>query len=244
MSSVPQAFPLSSDHLIRLIEYNVFRACLTNIYILSLSHALHNPACSGYHLRPDPPLFPRSAAATAPAHAGGGGVPESLRPTELQRTTPHGVWIDILPSPRMRDNAIVAVREGRLREWDLCGDVLKGMCGTAKGEQAQEQGQEEGRRLESSERVGRRRVSGRDRVEGAAEKEDVKGQDEEEEEEEEDARILVWSNPWEPAGWELTKGFWKKYGFLLKGCEDLLHSTNRWREVRGDGPVIWQAFIS
>lgn len=200
-------FPLSSDHLIHLIEYNVFRASLTNVHILSLFHVLHNPACGGYQL-PDPPLFPRpSEAPEAPGeHV---GVPESLRPTELQRTTPHGVWIDLLPSPRMRDNAIVAVQEGWLREGDLCGDVLKGMCGSVE--------------------------VGNDDDDDDGEKEE-----EEEDKEEEEARIIVWSNPWEPAGWELTQGFSRKYGFLLKGCGDLLRATNRWREVRGDEPLVWE----
>lgn len=33
-------------------------------------------------------------------------VPESLMPTVLQRTVPHEEWIDLLPSPALRDNII------------------------------------------------------------------------------------------------------------------------------------------
>lgn len=34
-------------------------------------------------------------------------LPENLQPTPLQLTTPHPVWIDRLPFPRMRDNVIL-----------------------------------------------------------------------------------------------------------------------------------------
>lgn len=55
-----------------------------------------------------------------------------------------------------------------------------------------------------------------------------------------DARLLVWTNPWEAAGWELTEWFLKKYGFLVKDCDDMRRATNRWREVRGDEPIVWE----
>ncbi|KAL5091549.1 hypothetical protein Trisim1_002768 [Trichoderma cf. simile WF8] len=45
---------------------------------------------------------------------------------------------------------------------------------------------------------------------------------------------LVWGEPWTVNGWEVSEGFIKKWGFLLKGCSGLLASTNRWRESRGE----------
>lgn len=50
---------------------------------------------------------------------------------------------------------------------------------------------------------------------------------------------MVWGEPWTVNGWEVSEGFVKKWGFLLKGCLGLLASTNRWRESRGeDGLAI------
>ncbi|KAJ3533723.1 hypothetical protein NM208_g7859 [Fusarium decemcellulare] len=45
--------------------------------------------------------------------------------------------------------------------------------------------------------------------------------------------LLVWEQPWLASGWEVSEGFVKKWGFLLKGCSEVLESTNRWRELRG-----------
>lgn len=192
-------FPLSSDHLIPLIEYNVYRASLTNIHIMSLYTLLGNPACAHLH-NPEPPLFPRVAPSS--------GIPESLRPTELQRTTPHDLWIDILPHPAMRDNAIRAVEEGRLHQAELCADLLRGLCGGSEAEGALGQAA--------------RAAMGRS-----------------DEAHEEEARLIVWTTPWETGGWEATLGFVKKYRYLLRGAESLISSTNRWREARGDDPLVW-----
>lgn len=49
---------------------------------------------------------------------------------------------------------------------------------------------------------------------------------------------LVWGEPWTVNGWEVSRGFVRKWGFLLKGCSDLVASTNRWRESRGEDPLI------
>ncbi|EHK20438.1 uncharacterized protein TRIVIDRAFT_119702 [Trichoderma virens Gv29-8] len=45
---------------------------------------------------------------------------------------------------------------------------------------------------------------------------------------------MVWGEPWTVNGWEVSEGFVRKWGFLLKGCSGLLASTNRWRESRGE----------
>lgn len=49
---------------------------------------------------------------------------------------------------------------------------------------------------------------------------------------------LVWGEPWTVNGWEVSEGFVRKWGFLLKGCSDLVASTNRWRESRGEDPLV------
>ncbi|KAL1862909.1 hypothetical protein Daus18300_008239 [Diaporthe australafricana] len=193
------SFPLSRDHLICIIELNVYRASLTNIHILGMYSLLCNPGCGYAVNNSEPPLFPR---------AGHGNIPESLRPTRMQQSTPHEVWIDILPSARMRDNAIVAVAEGRLRNEDLCADILRGLCGgegKGKGKQCGWTG-------------------------------NVPADDGSE------ARLTVWNDPWDPSGWEITEGFLRKWGFLLRGAgeDDMVRATNRWRALRGENPIVWE----
>ena len=200
------AFPLSRDHLIPIIELNVYRASLTNIYILGAYSLLCNSDCGYAVNNSEPPLFPWAG------YRPSGSIPDSLRPTPLQRSTPHEVWIDILPSARMRDNAIAAVAEGRLRNEDLCADILRGLCG---------EGKRCGGTIGS---VAGPRHRGGDDDDGL------------------EARLIVWKDPWDPSGWEVTEGFLRKWGFLLQGDgeDDMERATNRWRALRGEDPIVWE----
>ncbi|MCJ1394840.1 hypothetical protein MMC18_007720 [Xylographa bjoerkii] len=106
-------FPLSSDHLITLLQFNVLRSCLTNRHLLSCL----NPAPSdenspqALHIFPNP-TFPQD-------------IPPSLYPTLLQRTVPHEAWIDIIPHPVWRDNVILA--GGKFDEDELWSDTVGGL---------------------------------------------------------------------------------------------------------------------
>ncbi|KAJ2982428.1 hypothetical protein NQ176_g1386 [Zarea fungicola] len=102
--------PLSSDHLIPLLQFNAFRATLTNIMILSVAHLVPSRCDITEALRVTP-LFNLPST-----------PPPSLRPTALQQSVPHESWIDLLPDPTMRDNAIrfMHTYSGR----DICGDML------------------------------------------------------------------------------------------------------------------------
>lgn len=50
--------------------------------------------------------------------------------------------------------------------------------------------------------------------------------------------IIAWDEPWRPEGWEFTEGFIRRWPFLVKGCWKMLESTNRWRAVRGEEPLV------
>lgn len=52
--------------------------------------------------------------------------------------------------------------------------------------------------------------------------------------------VIVWNEPWKQEGWEVTEGFVKKWGFLMKGCAEFMASTNRWREARGEEPLVFE----
>jgi hypothetical protein len=95
-------FPLTNDHLITLTQFNVFRAIATNIHILTSFDGFMGEPPSGDCTDSDEslPLFPKPSE----CH----GIPETLKPTSLQRTMSHKTWIEPLPHPQMRDNAILA----------------------------------------------------------------------------------------------------------------------------------------
>ncbi|KAI0205572.1 hypothetical protein F4808DRAFT_238203 [Astrocystis sublimbata] len=166
-------FPLSPDHrLLVLIQLNVYRAMLTNMAMLRLIDRL--PMECGMVLFakdfPPPPDV----------------IPPSLQDTWLQQSTPHDMWIDVFPCPKMRDNLIAY--DKFLDGDDLCGDVMGGL------------------------------YEGYNDIE-------VNG-------------LLVWGDPWSETAWEVTPGFAKKWGFLLKGCDGLIKATNKFRAARGEDKIV------
>ncbi|KAL4816661.1 hypothetical protein BDW67DRAFT_41585 [Aspergillus spinulosporus] len=51
--------------------------------------------------------------------------------------------------------------------------------------------------------------------------------------------IIVWRDPWDAEGWEVTESFARSWGWVLRGCWDLAHSTNSWRARRNERPLFW-----
>lgn len=49
--------------------------------------------------------------------------------------------------------------------------------------------------------------------------------------------IIVWGDSWNIQNWEVTEVFLRNWGWLLRGCPQILESTNHWRTQRGDGPL-------
>ncbi|KAI0533817.1 hypothetical protein GGR58DRAFT_485242 [Xylaria digitata] len=50
--------------------------------------------------------------------------------------------------------------------------------------------------------------------------------------------LIVWSDPWDPMGWELSEYVAIKWARLFSGCEELLIATNYWRKKRGETPLM------
>ncbi|KAM0485541.1 hypothetical protein ACHAPX_001529 [Trichoderma viride] len=168
--------PLSSDHLIPLVQFNAFRATLTNLTLLDVAHLIPRECDIADSLRKTP-LFNLPPV-----------LPPSLGPTALQQSVPHDTWIDLLPDATMRDNAIRTM--DMFCAEDICGDML------------------------GNPRQGRNTI-------------ELTG-------------VLVWGNPWDVSAWEMTDGFLKKWGFLLKGCWEAMAATNYWRAQRGDEPLVFE----
>ncbi|GLB08258.1 hypothetical protein AtubIFM57258_004146 [Aspergillus tubingensis] len=58
------------------------------------------------------------------------------------------------------------------------------------------------------------------------------------------ATLLVWGTPWDPQNWEVTEDFAKKWGAFLRGCPEILRSTNSWRARRGERPLVWERIFA
>lgn len=117
LSSLPirVRFPLSSDHLIVLIQLNVLRAYLTNGQLLDglVPSAPHDCSNSSVH--------------TVPLN-GNVTVPPTLAPTRMQSKVMHERWVDSLPHPVWRDNFLRAL--GTFDEEELGRDLLGDLVDT------------------------------------------------------------------------------------------------------------------
>ena len=50
--------------------------------------------------------------------------------------------------------------------------------------------------------------------------------------------FLVWGDPWLATSWEVSEGFVRRWGFLLKGCREVVGSADRWRLLRGEERLV------
>lgn len=176
--SVRIIFPLSSDHLITLLQYNVLRGTLTNKHILSHLEPSHSDECSSValHVLPMP---------STPAM-----IPPSLWPTPLQQTVPHEGWVDHVPDPVWRDNILRAI--GQFDEDELWSDTIGGLFEGFPHSEVEQRG------------------------------------------------IVAWSPPWDISGWEMSEGFLRKWGWTLRGCKGAMEATNKWRQMRGEDPLVYE----
>jgi hypothetical protein len=99
------------DHLLTLIQFNVFRALISNTFTMGFTTEWLN----GDAISPFSMASPTQLLDTA--------CPLSLRPTILQRTILHHPWFDLFPIPGMRDNILRA--GDSFDEDELCVDLVE-----------------------------------------------------------------------------------------------------------------------
>lgn len=161
------------DHLLTLIQFNVSRALISNTTRLGFPMDW---------LTSDDCISPFNNTISSYTRDPYASCPESLRPTELQRTVVHHPWFDLFPFPAMRDNIL---RKGEdFDDGPLCLELVE-FCDVPH------------------ERTG----------------------------------LVVWGEPWDPSGWEVSEPFLKNRRWVLEGCWELLQSTNHWRALRGEEPL-------
>ncbi|KAI8669661.1 hypothetical protein NCS57_00781800 [Fusarium keratoplasticum] len=216
-------FPITPDsRLLHVISFNVSRAILTNYFILStipLETTRFCSICRVFAL----PVLETGVEIT---------LPVSLMPTHLQEQVPHPGWVDLFPSPKLRDNLILALQEYDIDEdafmLDLVGEAFESLCLTS--DEVEEQPAVVDPKGSNGERqpapVAITTGEG-DTITAANLASSWIGE----------SGIISWSDPWEISGWEVTESFARKWGFLLIGCEDVVNAANKWRETRGENPL-------
>ncbi|KAL4960514.1 bZIP transcription factor [Aspergillus stella-maris] len=50
--------------------------------------------------------------------------------------------------------------------------------------------------------------------------------------------VIIWRDPWDPSGWEVTESFLRRWGWTVRGCMGLFRATNEWRGRRGEPPLF------
>ncbi|RSL88527.1 hypothetical protein CEP51_001683 [Fusarium floridanum] len=216
-------FPLTRDsQLLHVIAFNVSRAILTNYFILSVIPLETTRFCS----------VCRVFTLPAPGAEVEVTLPASLMPTPLQEQIPHPGWVDLFPSPKLRDNLILALQEYDIDEdvfmMDLVGEAFESLCLTS------DEDEEQSAAMVGSECSDERQpppvalpTGESDTITPAKSANSWIGE----------SGIISWSDPWDTEGWEVTESFAKKWGFLLIGCEDVVNAANKWRESRGENPL-------
>ncbi|KAL2837497.1 hypothetical protein BJY01DRAFT_258374 [Aspergillus pseudoustus] len=207
-------FPLSTDHLLHLIQYNVFRAFVSNKRTL-------NTLLTGWT---DSPPSPTTCPISGPyrddttVYPLNPNIPLALVPTRLQQTRGHSFWINLFPFPCVRDNLIR--RDGRFDHWELLQDLIGELMSATPDRERR--GTPRTITVSDPEPMSTLpRIAGRDEDEVTAGR---KG-------------LIVWGEPHDMQNWEATPGFLAKWSWAVEGCDDLVNSSNRWRLVRGEEPI-------
>jgi hypothetical protein len=52
--------------------------------------------------------------------------------------------------------------------------------------------------------------------------------------------VVAWSPVWDVSGWEVSEGFWNRWGWSFAGCGEILKATNRWRMGRGEKALVFE----
>ncbi|TVY29667.1 hypothetical protein LHYA1_G000907, partial [Lachnellula hyalina] len=211
-------FPLSSDHLLRLIHLNVYRA-ITELKEALKSNAViykKNPVkvmpqqinlCDSYTI-----ILPRTDKP----------LPIALQPTEVQMNISHSAWFNVFPFPNSRDNLIRY--EAEFDHLDLCNDLFGDLIGNNN--------------LLFSRRLQDFTLSSALEMRKC----DISAEFDDEITANRNG-LIVWGEPCDPESWEATPGFLMKWFRLLGGCRGLITSSNRWRAKRFEEPLSMPSYI-
>ncbi|KAF4455277.1 hypothetical protein FALBO_15666 [Fusarium albosuccineum] len=210
-------FPLTRDsQLLHVISFNVSRAVLTNYFIISSIPLSTSRFCSvsRVFVLPSADEILLCSALGNPLNV---TPPPALMPTPTQEQVPHPGWIDLFPSPQLRDNLILALQTFHIDVeafmLDLVGEAFDSLCsGGEDEEEAESSGTIQPVNEATTSNLGDSYIG--------------------------EPGLVSWSDPWDITGWEVTEPFTRKWGFLLQGCRDVVAAANVWRDIRGEDPLV------
>lgn len=52
--------------------------------------------------------------------------------------------------------------------------------------------------------------------------------------------LIVWGEPWDQGGWEVSEIYLQNWAWTIKGCTELQASTNSWRARRNEAPLKFE----
>lgn len=55
--------------------------------------------------------------------------------------------------------------------------------------------------------------------------------------------LIVWKDPWDATGWEISEEFAKAWPWVVAGCTELLESTNSYRAKRGEKLLRFEEIV-
>ncbi|PNP49806.1 hypothetical protein THARTR1_09574 [Trichoderma harzianum] len=174
-------------------------------------------------------------------------IPPSFTPTRLQSEIPHPGWIDLFPSPQLRDNLILAVEEFSINEdeilYDLIGDIFASIgcspddLGVTPDASKPAPNREPSPVVELNEEIvvstPPPTTTGMTPLQEYRLRTFTPVSSNSTE-----LGILSWSDPWDISGWEFTEKFFMKWGYLMQGCPDVINAANKWRTLRGEDPLV------
>ncbi|KAI3540740.1 hypothetical protein CABS01_03142 [Colletotrichum abscissum] len=207
-------FPLSTDHLLHLVQYNVFRAFVANKRTLNilLTGQTNKPSSpttcpiSGPY-RDDTCVYPLNP-----------NIPPCLIPTRLQQIRLHSLYINLFPFPRFRDNLIR--HEGEFDHWELLQDLIGELMSMTPTRERQ--GTPVTITVSDPKPKGTSPFTAESHEDGITA--NRKG-------------LIVWGEPHDIRSWEATPGFLEKWSWAVEGSDDLVEASNCWRLKRGEAPI-------
>lgn len=200
----------AQDHMLHLIQTNVFRGFFDNKLALLASTkylVINYNDVDKLQVVPPEEVFPGRAAIVACSKS----LPESLHPTQLQNTTVHATCIDLLPFPAIRENLIK--NDGRF-SWpalleELIGHLVSPACFVWPFVSIQPD-------------ISYKKIFCCDDSEDFTTNRHG---------------VILWGPAHCPESWEFTPSFLRKWGWMLQGCEEIIEMSNKWRSSRGDNPI-------
>lgn len=199
----------SADQLLHLIHYNAFRGFYKNKILLGRTAISLSPGRKPERFDEAFPTF-SIVVPRAPDVI----VPGHLTPTQSQMSLIHSTWINSLPFPAMRDNLIKWEKSFNHAEFaiDVMGYIMDSILfPQPEGSSVTDltiENQGAFEEMEDDDEVTANRNG-----------------------------LIVWGEPDRMESWEATPGFLRKYAWAMPGCDGLIESSNKWREMRGEEPL-------